>query len=202
MNRGAWMHISYGHAWNDTPFLRDWNGHSIPAGMEWSFLWEWNGFHSIPEGMEWTQFFYKSNQTCCEKSRKIIKANDACLQKALFTFSHGYFAPASWGRRKKDQEYLYKSQQDRIGKLSTVVQDPVYQAGQQTNRVSAYKCKCMKTKTLLLTVFLHAVKQSENSRKVWLLLWRPIVLVQKNIKMVYFTFIWKNLDIFIHTFFL
>ena len=93
------------------------------------------------------------------------------------------------GGEKKDQEYLYKSQQDRLGKLSTVVQDPVYQAGQQTNRVSAYKCKCMKMKTLLLTVFLHAVKQSENSRIVWLLLWRPIVLVQKNIKLVYFTFI-------------
>ena len=56
-------HISYGQAWNDIPFLWDWNGHSIPAGMEWSFLWEWNGVHSIPVGMEWViSFLWEWNE--------------------------------------------------------------------------------------------------------------------------------------------
>ena len=48
-----------------------------------------------------------------KKEERIITANDASLQKALFTFSHEYFATASF----------------------------------------------MKMKTLLLTVFLHAVKR-------------------------------------------
>jgi hypothetical protein len=30
------------------PFQPEWNGHSIPAGMEW--------VHFIPAGMEWDHF--------------------------------------------------------------------------------------------------------------------------------------------------
>ena len=45
--------------------------------------------------------FTKAIKSFVKKEERIITANDACLQKALFTFSHEYFAPASRGRRKK-----------------------------------------------------------------------------------------------------
>ena len=46
--------------------------------------------------------FTKAIKSFVKKAERIITANDACLQKALFTFSHEYFAPGSRGRRKKE----------------------------------------------------------------------------------------------------
>ena len=153
-----------------------------------------NYYQCWTEIWKWPQTFYKSNQIFCEKGRKKWTASDACFQKALIRFSRGRSKKGSRipvqvtvrSRRKIKHRGSGPSIPGRpTNKQSLRLQMQVYE---DEDFVAHSIPSRSKTKWKQPHSLASAVASNHFSAK--------------NIKMVYFTFIWQTIDIFIYTFFL
>ena len=55
--------------------------------------------------------YEKATKTFVKKAAKVVSANDATLQKALFTFAQEFVTSVSKWKRKKVLKFMFKAQQ-------------------------------------------------------------------------------------------